>query len=144
MHVTKEAWLMHEQCVPGSLSTSPSQEPGNEAILLWGNQYYSGWATVCMVHLLKLTCFLITLKTTHWKQIVMVSVKICHWGLLTAAGRWSLGSGSTGLPVSAITNVSFINIIIHAIGLIILRSSEKPKWWNWKRYPTCMNCGRCL
>ena len=32
MQVTKGIWRMREQCVPGSLSSSPAQEPGNEAI----------------------------------------------------------------------------------------------------------------
>ena len=32
MQVTKGTWRMREQCVPGSLSSSPAQEPGNEAI----------------------------------------------------------------------------------------------------------------
>ena len=31
MQVTKGTWRMHEQCVPGSLSSSPAREPGNEA-----------------------------------------------------------------------------------------------------------------
>ena len=31
MQVTKGTWRMHEQCVPGSLSSSPTPEPGNEA-----------------------------------------------------------------------------------------------------------------
>ena len=31
MQVTKGTWRMCEQCVPGSLSSSPTQEPGNEA-----------------------------------------------------------------------------------------------------------------
>ena len=31
MQVTKGNWRMREQCVPGSLSSSPAQEPGNEA-----------------------------------------------------------------------------------------------------------------
>ena len=31
MQVTKGTWRMREQCVPGSLSSSPTQEPGNEA-----------------------------------------------------------------------------------------------------------------
>ena len=30
MQVTKGTWRMREQCVPGSLSSSPAQEPGNE------------------------------------------------------------------------------------------------------------------
>ena len=32
MQVTKGTWRMREQCVPGSLSSSPAQEPGNEAM----------------------------------------------------------------------------------------------------------------
>ena len=32
MQVTKGTWRMRGQCVPGSLSSSPAQEPGNEAI----------------------------------------------------------------------------------------------------------------
>ena len=31
MQVTKGTWRMREQCVPGSLPSSPAQEPGNEA-----------------------------------------------------------------------------------------------------------------
>ena len=31
MQVTEGTWRMREQCVPGSLSSSPAQEPGNEA-----------------------------------------------------------------------------------------------------------------
>ena len=31
MQVTKGTWRMREQCVPGSLSSSPTQELGNEA-----------------------------------------------------------------------------------------------------------------
>ena len=33
MQVTKGTWRMLEQCVPGSLSSPPTQEPGNEAIM---------------------------------------------------------------------------------------------------------------
>ena len=33
MQVTIGTWRMREQCVPGSLSSSPAQEPGNEARL---------------------------------------------------------------------------------------------------------------
>ena len=33
MQVTKGTWRMREQCVPGSLSSSPAREPGNEASL---------------------------------------------------------------------------------------------------------------
>ena len=32
MQVTKGTWRMHEQCVPGSLSSAYTQEPGNEAM----------------------------------------------------------------------------------------------------------------
>ena len=31
MQVTKGTWRMREQCVPGSVSSSPAQEPGNKA-----------------------------------------------------------------------------------------------------------------
>ena len=31
MQVAKGTWRMREQCVPGSLSSSPAREPGNEA-----------------------------------------------------------------------------------------------------------------
>ena len=31
MQVTKGTWRMRKQCVPGSLSSSPAQEPGNKA-----------------------------------------------------------------------------------------------------------------
>ena len=31
MQVTKGTWRMRKQCVPGTLSSSPAQEPGNEA-----------------------------------------------------------------------------------------------------------------
>ena len=34
MEVTKGTWRMREQCVPGSLSSSPTQEPGNEAMFV--------------------------------------------------------------------------------------------------------------
>ena len=34
MQVTKGTWRMREQCVPGSPSSSPAQEPGNEATSL--------------------------------------------------------------------------------------------------------------
>ena len=32
MQVTKGTRRMHEQCVPGSVCSSPAQEPGNNAI----------------------------------------------------------------------------------------------------------------
>ena len=34
MQVTKGTWRMREQCVPCSLSSSPAQEPGNEASVI--------------------------------------------------------------------------------------------------------------
>ena len=36
MQVTKGTWHMREQCVPGPPSSSPTQEPGNEARLAHG------------------------------------------------------------------------------------------------------------
>ena len=38
MQVTKGTWHMCEQYVPGSLSSSPAQEAGNEAILFQENK----------------------------------------------------------------------------------------------------------
>ena len=35
MQVIEGIWHMREQCVPGSLSSSPAQEPGNEARYPW-------------------------------------------------------------------------------------------------------------
>ena len=42
MQVTKGTWRMREQCVPGSLSSSHAQEPGNEATydLVWLYGWY--------------------------------------------------------------------------------------------------------
>ena len=58
MQVTKGTWRMREQCVPGSLSSSPTQEPGNEAnctlcvkkILL---KYFHEWLKVCEIREIK-------------------------------------------------------------------------------------------
>ena len=55
MQVTKGMWQMREQCVPGSLSSSPTQEPGNEATLLCTNHSWQngtrcrGWCTCVVV-----------------------------------------------------------------------------------------------
>ena len=38
MQVTIGTWRMREQCVPGSLSSSPAQEPGNEARLSYNKE----------------------------------------------------------------------------------------------------------
>ena len=35
MQVIKGTWRMRKQCVPGSLSSSPAQEPGNESRYPW-------------------------------------------------------------------------------------------------------------
>ena len=49
MQVTKGTWRMREQCVPGSLSSSPAQEPGNEASMLpYGNAF--GVLHQCVKH----------------------------------------------------------------------------------------------
>ena len=40
MQVTKGTWRMREQCVPGSLSSSPAREPGNEAMPIATNEGY--------------------------------------------------------------------------------------------------------
>ena len=49
MQVTKGIWRMREQCVPGSLSSSPAQEPGNEAKTT-GNSICLGCAEICMLY----------------------------------------------------------------------------------------------
>ena len=49
MQVTKETWRMREQCVPGSLSSSPAQEPGNETIVIVDRHCYSA-STRTRVH----------------------------------------------------------------------------------------------
>ena len=41
MQVTKGAWRTREQCVTGSLSSSPAQEPGNEAMRMRVSIYLS-------------------------------------------------------------------------------------------------------
>ena len=46
MQVTKGTWRMREQCVPGSLSSSPAQEPGNEAIKVAALCFYNDADTV--------------------------------------------------------------------------------------------------
>ena len=43
MQVTKGTWRIREQYVPGSLSSSPAREPGNEA----SPQIPQGGARVC-------------------------------------------------------------------------------------------------
>ena len=37
MQVTKGMWHMREQCVPGSPSSSPAQEPGHESTTVFGH-----------------------------------------------------------------------------------------------------------
>ena len=43
MQVTKGTWRMREQCVPGSLSSSPAQEPGNEAMFAHAQFSQDSW-----------------------------------------------------------------------------------------------------
>ena len=38
MPVTKGTWCMHKRCVPGSLSSSPAQEPENVASIFQVNK----------------------------------------------------------------------------------------------------------
>ena len=45
MQVTKETWRMREQCVPGSLSSSPAQEPGNEAKPMYNERFQTEHCT---------------------------------------------------------------------------------------------------
>ena len=43
MQVTKGTWRMHKQWAPGSLSSSPAREPGNEASIF----HNYTWQTFC-------------------------------------------------------------------------------------------------
>ena len=52
MQVTKGTWRMREQCVPGSLSSSHAQEPGNEASV-----QYDKWDKNITVNLSEETSF---------------------------------------------------------------------------------------
>ena len=53
MQVTKGTWRMREQCVPGSLSSSPAQEPGNEA-----NKIHVYISLTVIPKTMQLTCYL--------------------------------------------------------------------------------------
>ena len=50
MQVSKGTWRMREQCVPGSLSSSPAQEPGNKAILVCGRSCEIDVSTLLHMH----------------------------------------------------------------------------------------------
>ena len=52
MQVTKGTWRMHEQCVPGSLSSSHAREPGSEATV-----QYDKWDKNITVNLSEETSF---------------------------------------------------------------------------------------
>ena len=47
MQVTKGTWRMREQCGPGSLSSSPAQEPGNEARVMFVFVQFSSCVMPC-------------------------------------------------------------------------------------------------
>ena len=46
MQVTKGTWRMREQCVLGSLPSSPAQEPGNEAMTTLSRFHIIFYSTV--------------------------------------------------------------------------------------------------
>ena len=50
MQVTKGTWRMREQCVPGSLSSSPAQEPGNEATSTSAQEHNSNITCMKYIH----------------------------------------------------------------------------------------------
>ena len=64
MQVTKGTWRMHEQCVPGSLSSSPAQEPGNEAN---GNTTWAKKLRAWMVLFLENIDLIQQKKFGYWK-----------------------------------------------------------------------------
>ena len=47
MQVTKGTWRMREQCVPGSLSSSPAREPGNEANVMHAGSEVLSYFCLC-------------------------------------------------------------------------------------------------
>ena len=53
MQVAKGTWRMREQCVPGSLSSSPAQEPGNEA-----NAYIASTDCIALLALLRFVVYI--------------------------------------------------------------------------------------
>ena len=82
MQVTKGTWRMCEQCVPGSLSSSHAQEPGNEAIMSHDSSsieidVYSNRKSL---RLLKLVFF-----TYKGAGISQTSISISQWVLATLA-----------------------------------------------------------
>ena len=63
MQVTKGTWRMREQCVPGSLSSSPTREPGNEArsSLISEEDRRDGYQTAYCTHNYSwLCCFIVS------------------------------------------------------------------------------------
>ena len=86
MQVTKGTWCMREQCVPGSLSSSPAQEPGNEATPFQKNYRFAG-------------CVLISgCVDTKATKLEMVKLVCVHkhslvrevWGHVPPGNFWNL------------------------------------------------------
>ena len=82
MQVTKGTRRMREQCVPGSLSSSPAQEPGNEANILCTGNYVG--ACICST---SCSCWLGSTCEHPW-----LSPSWHGWACLSAGGlTWMLG-----------------------------------------------------
>ena len=68
MQVTKGTWRMCEQCVPGSLSSSPAREPGNKArcgLVIYHDNVYI------------VKCYKVGFqRICNWCQLR--SIKLCH------------------------------------------------------------------
>ena len=75
MQVTKGTWRMCEQCVPGSLFSSLTREPGNEATLFQTLQQTKGLG-VCE-ELMQFICTLIgsVNSSTHWMFSIVCSAR---------------------------------------------------------------------
>ena len=82
MQITKGAWHTCEQCVPGSLSSSPAQEPGNEAT--WMNAVLCGecnfWRILSLATIIpsthSLTCVIHVQKIRSLSNIKQLHVPV--------------------------------------------------------------------
>ena len=69
---------MREQCVPGSLSSSPAQEPGNEASKegVYVHKCVCVCVCVCWM-LLSNQIFEVGLHEVEWAEVIMVVAVSC-------------------------------------------------------------------
>ena len=91
MQVTKGTWRMREQCVPGSLSSSPAQEPGNEANTSYTHTRHQR--------------YVIDFSTLDWQQIQSTTMTILFVNTRSAAGltMWTKSCGIINIAVKFIS-----------------------------------------